>query len=194
METKNKKNQKQADGYKDEILKKSSIGTVSGYQTLLRPEYYQRMEELIRLFAKEGVTVEDYLDNVLTRHFAQLQKENEPSCGRHAQEPPYRNPAAPATKITINVIGNRVDTGNVQSAIGLDGKELLATFLEPSEIKTRQCVYIDRETHRQIAHIARFLVEGLSIGKFVDNILRDHIRRHKALYKQALGNINPAEL
>ena len=84
METKNKKNQKQADGYKDEILKKSSIGTVSGYQTLLRPEYYQRMEELIRLFAKEGVTVEDYLDNVLTRHFAQLQKENEPSCGRHA--------------------------------------------------------------------------------------------------------------
>jgi cytochrome c biogenesis protein ResB len=194
METKNKKNQKQADGYKDEILKKSGIGTTSGYQTLLRPEYYQRMEELIRLFAKEGVTVEDYLDNVLTRHFAQLQKGNEPSCGRHAQEPPYRNPAAPATKFTINVIGNRVDTGNVQSAIGLDGKELLATFLESSEIKTRQCVYIDRETHRQIAHITKFLGEGLSIGKFVDNILRDHIRRHKALYKQALGNINPAEL
>lgn len=194
METKNKKNQKQANGYKDEILKKSGIGTASGYQTLLRPEYYQRMEELIRLFAKEGVTVEDYLDNVLTWHFAQLHKENEPSCGRHAQEPPYRNPAAPATKVTINVTGNRVDTGNVQSAIGLDGKELLATFLESSEIKTRQCVYIDRETHRQIAHITRFLGEGLSIGKFVDNILRDHIRRHKALYKQALGNINPAEL
>ena len=71
---------------------------------------------------------------------------------------------------------------------------LTATFLESSDIKTRQCVYIDRETHRQIAHIARFLGEGLSIGKFVDNILRDHIRRHKALYKQALGNINPAEL
>lgn len=179
METKNKKNQKQANGYKDEILKKSGIGTASGYQTLLRPEYYQRMEELIRLFAKEGVTVEDYLDNVLTWHFAQLHKENEPSCGRHAQEPPYRNPAAPATKVTINVTGNRVDTGNVQSAIGLDGKELLATFLESSEIKTRQCVYIDRETHRQIAHITRFLGEGLSIGKFVDNILRDHIRRWK---------------
>lgn len=194
METKNKKNQKQADGYKDEILKKSGIGMTSGYQTLLRPEYYQRMEELIRLFAKEGVTVEDYLDNVLTRHFAQLQKGNEPSCGRHAQEPPYRNPAAQATKVTINVTGNRVDTGNVQSAIGLDGKELLATFLEPSEIKTRQCVYIDHETHKRIAHITRFLGEGLSIGKFVDNILRDHIRRHKALYKQALGNINPAEL
>lgn len=43
METKNKKNQKQADGYKDEILKKSGIGTASSYQTLLRPEYYQRM-------------------------------------------------------------------------------------------------------------------------------------------------------
>ena len=34
METKNKKNQKQADGYKDEILKKSGIGMTSGYQTL----------------------------------------------------------------------------------------------------------------------------------------------------------------
>ena len=46
----------------------------------------RNMEELIRLFAKEGVTVEDYLDNVLTRHFAQLQKENEDVYKRQSLE------------------------------------------------------------------------------------------------------------
>lgn len=72
METKNKRNQRQADEYKAEILKKSDIGigTAPDKYALLRPEYHHRMEELVRLFAEEGITVEDYLDNVLAEHFA----------------------------------------------------------------------------------------------------------------------------
>ena len=49
METKNKRNQKQADEYKAEILKKSGIGigTAPDKYALLRPENHHRMEEQI---------------------------------------------------------------------------------------------------------------------------------------------------
>lgn len=64
----------------------------------------------------------------------------------------------------------------------------LEPFLQTAEIKTRQCVYIDRDTHRKVAYIIRQLGDdGLSIGKFVDNILRDHIQRHKEQYTQAIA-------
>ena len=184
METKNKRNQKQADEYKAEILKKSGIGigTAPDKYALLRPEYHHRMEELVRLFAEEGMTVEDYLDNVLAEHFTQFGNEIEASLARNTKRNPRHEHDKPTTKAAK---GKRNTT---------DSERALATFLESSEIKTRQCVYIDRETHRQIAHITRFLGEGLSIGKFVDNVLRDHLRKHKALYKQSLRNINPAEL
>lgn len=180
METKNKRNQRQADEYKAEILKKSGIGigTAPDKYALLRPEYHRRMEELVRLFAEEGITVEDYLDNVLAEHFARFGNGIDASLARNTKRERGK-PVAKAAKGKRNT----ADSGRI-----------LATFLEFSEIKTRQCVYIDRETHRQIAHITRFLGEGLSIGKFVDNVLRDHLRKHKALYKQALRNINPAEL
>ena len=176
METKNKRNQRQADEYKAEILKKSGIGigTAPDKYALLRPEYHRRMEELVRLFAEEGITVEDYLDNVLAEHFARFGNGIDASLARNTKRERGK-PVAKAAKGKRNT----ADSGRI---------------LESSEIKTRQCVYIDRETHRQIAHITRFLGEGLSIGKFVDNVLRDHLRKHKALYKQALRNINPAEL
>ena len=61
-------------------------------------------------------------------------------------------------------------------------------FLQASEINTRQCVYIDRETHGKIAYIASRLGNGLSIGKFVDNILRDHLREYRTQYNQAIEN------
>lgn len=50
----------------------------------------------------------------------------------------------------------------------------LSTFLQASEIKTRQCIYISREIHEKVAIVASRMENGLSIGKFVDNILRDH--------------------
>lgn len=182
MKTMNKKNQKPTDSYKAEILKKSGIVTNQGGQAYVRPEFHRRMEEIISLFAEKDMTVEDYLDNVLTEHFAQFQNEIDASLERHTKRNQYRE----GGKSTV-----RAAQGGRNAAYS---ERLLAAFLEPSEIKTRQCVYIDRETHKRVANITRFLGEGLSIGKFVDNVLRDHLRKHKALYTQALQNINPVEL
>ena len=58
----------------------------------------------------------------------------------------------------------------------------LSVFLEASEIKTRQCIYISREIHEKVTIVASRMGNGLSIGKFVDNILRDHFRQYWSGY------------
>lgn len=86
MKTTNKKSRKQAGSYKAEILKKSGIVTNPNMQACVRPEYHRRMEEIIGLFAEKGMTVEDYLDNVLTEHFAQFHNEIEASLKQNAAD------------------------------------------------------------------------------------------------------------
>ena len=152
-----------------------AIARISGWSA-------HRMEELVRLFAEEGMTVEDYLDNVLAEHFTQFGNEIEASLARNTKRNPRHEHDKPATKAAK---GKRNTT---------DSERALATFLESSEIKTRQCVYIDRETHRQIAHITRFLGEGLSIGKFVDNILRDHFWQYGTQYMEQIENAQKVKL
>lgn len=173
MKTTNKKNRKQVGSHKAEILKQTGIATTSGRQAYLRPEYHDRISEIIALSGDKGVTVEDYPDNVLTGYFVQCQD---------------------AIDTSLNPETKRPVKGYIQEIPSADAERLLDTFLEASEIKTRQCVYIDRETHNRIANIAKYLGNGLSIGKLVDNILRDHLRRHKALYMAVLENIKPFEL
>ncbi len=182
MKNQNKQNQMPSEDYKAEILKRTGIVTNKGGKAYVRQEFHQRMEELVSLFAEEGMTVEDYLDNVLAQHFAQFGDAIDASFEQQTR----CHQCHERGKSAKNMAKSR---GNAA-----DNEKLLAIFLECSEIKTRQCVYIDRETHKQIAHITRFLGDGLSIGKFVDNILRDHLRKYKNLYKQSLRNINPADL
>lgn len=56
----------------------------------------------------------------------------------------------------------------------------LSSFLHTEEIKTRQCVYISREVHLEISRIVRLLAEnGTSIGGYVDNVLKEHLRLHR---------------
>lgn len=189
MKTTNKKNQKQAGSYKAEILKQTGAVTTKGGQAYVRPEYHDRISEIITLFGEKGMTVEDYLDNVLTEHFAQCQDAIDTSISRETTRR-QRNDIQ-RMKHTAT---NRPTKGSIKKISSADAEILLATFLEASEINIRQCVYIDRETHGKIANIAKYLGNGLSIGKFVDNILRDHLRTHKALYAKALENIKPFEL
>ncbi len=184
MKTANKKNRKQAGSHKAEILKQTGIATTSGRQAYLRPEYHDRISEIIALSGDKGVTVEDYPDNVLTGYFVQCQDAIGTSLNRETKR--QRHHDVRRMKRPVK--------GYIQEISSADAERLLDTFLEASEIKTRQCVYIDRETHNRIASIAKYLGNGLSIGKFVDNILRDHLRRHKALYMAVLENIKPFEL
>ncbi|WP_281862587.1 DUF3408 domain-containing protein [Bacteroides acidifaciens] len=70
----------------------------------------------------------------------------------------------------------------------------LSTFLQASEIKTRQCIYISREIHEKVAIVASRMGNGLSIGKFVDNILRDHFREYGAQYMEQIENAQKVRL
>ena len=70
----------------------------------------------------------------------------------------------------------------------------LSTFLQASEIKTRQCIYISREIHEKVAIVASRMGNGLSIGKFVDNILRDHFRQYGQQYMEQIENAQKVRL
>ena len=70
----------------------------------------------------------------------------------------------------------------------------LSVFLEASEINTRQCIYISREVHEKVAVVASRMGKKLSIGKFVDNILRDHFREYGAQYMEQIENAQKVRL
>ena len=179
MKTTDNKNRRKADS-----LKQTDMATAGGGQAYMRPEYYDRIAEIITLFGEGGMTV-DELDNALTAHFAQC------------QEAVDALPSSRDVHCDRNHDGRREKrpfNGKVQEITPTDVEGLLATFLEASEIKTRQCVYIDRDTHRKISDIVKYLGDGLSIGKYVDNVLRDHINKHRVLYSIAFGNVKPVEL
>lgn len=189
MKTKNNRNQNQQ---KAEIPKRTGIVTTRCGQAYVRPEYHDRISEIIALFGEDGMTVADYLDNVPTEHFAQCQDAVEALLNReNAHHLRNRSHDARCTK---RPSAARPVKGYVQEITPADAEDLLSGFLEASEIKTRQCVYIDRETHGKISGIVKYLGKGLSIGKFVDNVLRDHINRHRVLYSIAFGNVKPVEL
>lgn len=187
MKTTNNKHQRKPDSYKAEILQQTGMATAGGGQAYMRPEYHDRISEIITLFGEDGMTVEDYLDNVLTAHFAQCQEAADVLPGSRNTHR-KRNRSRDGRRV------KRPVKGKVQEITPDEVKGLLATFLEASEIKTRQCVYIDRDTHRKISDIVKYLGDGLSIGKYVDNVLRDHIDKYRGLYSVAFGNIKPVEL
>ncbi|TDB24190.1 DUF3408 domain-containing protein [Phocaeicola dorei] len=55
-------------------------------------------------------------------------------------------------------------------------------------------VYISREIHEKVAIVASRMGNGLSIGKFVDNILRDHFRQYGQQYMEQIENAQKVRL
>lgn len=67
-------------------------------------------------------------------------------------------------------------------------------FLQSKELKTRQCVYISRDTKETIADIVRRLGgRRFSIGTYIDTILQQHLQEYKdeinELYCKPTGEI-----
>lgn len=53
-------------------------------------------------------------------------------------------------------------------------------FLQPRELKIRQCVYISRSVHETIADIVKRIGErGLTVGVYIDTILQQHLQENK---------------
>ena len=53
-------------------------------------------------------------------------------------------------------------------------------FLQPRELKIRQCVYISRGVHETVADIVKRIGDrGLTVGTYIDTIILQHLQEHK---------------
>lgn len=54
-------------------------------------------------------------------------------------------------------------------------------YLKPVELDRRRCVYISKGNHDVLTSLIRSLgVKGLTIGGYIDNVITEHIQKHKA--------------
>jgi Protein of unknown function (DUF3408). len=53
-------------------------------------------------------------------------------------------------------------------------------FLQPRELKIRQCVYISRGVHETVADIVKRIGDrGLTVGTYIDTIILQHLQENK---------------
>ncbi|WP_370816192.1 DUF3408 domain-containing protein [Alistipes shahii] len=100
--------------------------------------------------------------------------------------------AVQCSKVCNRTTGMKIPAADFRKDKGRD--KPLSTFLQASEIKTRQCIYISREIHEKVAIVTSRMGNGLSIGKFVDNILRDHFRQYGQQYMEQIENAQKVRL
>lgn len=54
-------------------------------------------------------------------------------------------------------------------------------YLKPVDMERRQCAYISQRNHRVISNLIRSLEgKGLTVGGYIDNVLTEHLEKHKA--------------
>lgn len=54
-------------------------------------------------------------------------------------------------------------------------------YLKPTEIDRRQCVYISKRNHKVLTALIRSInQQGLTVGGYIDNVLTEHLEKHKA--------------
>jgi hypothetical protein len=69
------------------------------------------------------------------------------------------------------------------------GNSYRSVFLQPKELKTRQCVYISTDLHEMILAIVKEIAgKNMTVGAFIDSVLRQHLEDNKqeinTLYKK----------
>jgi hypothetical protein len=54
-------------------------------------------------------------------------------------------------------------------------------YLKPTEIDRRRCVYIGKRNHTVLTSLIRSINhKGLTIGGYIDNVITEHLEKHKA--------------
>ena len=80
---------------------------------------------------------------------------------------------------------NNGNADNLQAGKQRTVRKPLSAFMEASEIKVRQCVYIDKETHDKYANIIRYMCNGITLGRYIDNVLNEHLRQYQNELQEA---------
>ena len=80
---------------------------------------------------------------------------------------------------------NNGNADNLQAGKQRTMRKPLSAFMEASEIKVRQCVYIDKETHDKYVNIIRYMGNGITLGRYIDNVLNEHLRQYQNELQEA---------
>lgn len=53
-------------------------------------------------------------------------------------------------------------------------------YLKPIEIDRRKCVYIGNRNHQVLTSLIHSLnIKGLTLGGYIDNVLTEHLQKHR---------------
>lgn len=55
--------------FEKSYIRCSELSARSGKLVYIRPEYHERINKIIRVIAKDQISIFEYIDNVLTEHF-----------------------------------------------------------------------------------------------------------------------------
>lgn len=96
-----------------------------------------------------------------------------------AQTPP---PSSPGNEAVAGMEGSEREENIAPEPVGKKKQAggYKSTFLNPKELKMRQCVYISLDLHETIlAIVNEIAVKGMTVGAFIDTVLRQHLEEHK---------------
>jgi len=117
-------------------------------------------------------------DNVIRRVEDIDEKELLEALAGYSEGSVQKNPPQKDAVTETENIPKIPDTGKttVRSAPG----NYKTAFLNPRELKTRQCVYISTELHEKILVIVNEIAEkGMTVSAFIDTVLWQHLEEHK---------------
>ncbi len=63
------------EGYTSMFIQQSDSKARSGKLVPIRPEYHERILKIVRVIGNDEITIFNYIDNVLSHHFAEFQEE-----------------------------------------------------------------------------------------------------------------------
>jgi hypothetical protein len=63
------------EGYTSMFIQQSDSKARSGKLVPIRPEYHERILKIVRVIGNDEITIFNYIDNVLSHHFADFQEE-----------------------------------------------------------------------------------------------------------------------
>lgn len=74
-EPRRRKTKAKDEDYQELFLKEATISARFGKTVYVRKEYHERIQRIIRIIAKDEVSLFSYIDNVLAHHFASFQED-----------------------------------------------------------------------------------------------------------------------
>jgi hypothetical protein len=63
------------EGYTSMFIQQTDSKARSGKLVPIRPEYHERILKIVRVIGNDEITIFNYIDNVLSHHFAEFQEE-----------------------------------------------------------------------------------------------------------------------